>query len=142
MNISKKIVAAAAGLLAAGTFAVGIASAAGNGTTTPTAPTNSAVHSKLTPAEKCAKQDEIAARVAKAKQRIDDRTAALEARRATAVSKGHTKVVARIDQRLARLQKISARIDARYARYLTWVAANCSTVTPTTVTPTTAAAAG
>jgi hypothetical protein len=132
MNVSKKIVATAAGLLAAGTFAVGIASAAGTDTTVPTVPTNQPTHAKLTPAEKCAKQDVIAAKVATAKQRIADRKAKLEARRATALANGHTKIVARIDQRLAHLQKLSDRIDARYARYTTWVAANCST-TPTTV---------
>ena len=131
MNISKKLIATGAGILAAGTFAVGIASAAGTGTTTPADPTTQVTHAKLTPAEKCAKQDEIAARVAKAKQRIADRKAALETRRATAVSKGHTKVVARIDQRLPHLQPVSDRIDARYARYQTWVAANCSTTTTT-----------
>jgi hypothetical protein len=129
MNVSKKIVATAAGLLAAGTFAVGIASAAGTDTAVPTTPTSQPHHAKLTAAEKCAKQDEIAARFAKVKQRIADRKAKLEARRATAVAKGNTKIVARIDQRLAHLQQHSDRIDARYARYTKWVAANCSTTT-------------
>lgn len=130
MNISKKVIAAAAGLLAAGTFAVGVASAAGTDTTVPN-DTPTQLPAKLTPAEKCAKQDEIAARVAHAKQRIADRVAKLQARRAEALAKGHTKVVARIDHRLARLQKISDRIDARYARYQAWVAANCDTTTTT-----------
>jgi hypothetical protein len=136
MNLNKKLIAGAAGLLAAGTFAVGVASAAGTdtgtgtgtGTTVPPTSIVAGKHlPKLTPAEKCAKQDEIAARVATAKQRIADRKAKLEARRVTAVANGNTQAVTRIDQRLARLQKISDRIDARYARYQKWVAANCST---------------
>jgi hypothetical protein len=133
---TRKFAVGISSLVLVGTFAFGIASAADNGssTTVTAAPATTVVADhkipklpKLTAAEKCAKQDEIAARVATAKQRIADRKAKLEARRVTAVANGNTQAVTRIDQRLARLQKISDRIDARYARYQKWVAANCST---------------
>ncbi|MEI8239077.1 MAG: hypothetical protein WCI22_06610 [Actinomycetota bacterium] len=127
MDIKKKLLIGSAGLLAAGTFAVGVASAASTDTTVPptTTPTTNPVHPKLTPAEKCAKQSDAAARVAQAKQRLADRKAKLEARRATAVTNGNQKAITRIDQRLARIQQISDRVDARYARYLAWVAKHC-----------------
>jgi hypothetical protein len=121
MNKGSKYAIGIASLFAVGTFAVGGASAAGSSTTTPH-------HGKvaLTTAEKCAKQDEVAAKVAHAHERIAHRKEVLQKRRAEAVAKGQTERVAHIDQRLTRLDRLDQRITTRYGKYQTWVAANCN----------------
>ena len=81
---------------------------------------------RLTDEQKCANQDEIAAKAAAAKERIATRVATLTEKRAAAEAAGQTDVVARIDKHLARLAKLSDRIDARLAKFQTWAAENCS----------------
>ena len=80
----------------------------------------------LTDEQKCNNQDEIAAKAAAAKERIATRVATLTEKRAAAVAAGDTEAVARIDKHLARLAKLSDRIDARLAKFQTWAAENCS----------------
>lgn len=80
----------------------------------------------LTDEQKCNNQDEIAAKAAAAKERIATRVATLTEKRAAAVTAGDTELVARIDKHLARLAKLSDRIDTRLAKFQTWSAENCS----------------
>ncbi len=80
----------------------------------------------LTKEEKCNNQDEIAAKAASAKERITGRIATLTEKRAAAEAAGDTELVARIDKHLARLAKLSDRIDTRLAKFQTWAAENCS----------------
>ena len=75
---------------------------------------------------KCDHQDEIAAKAAAAQQRIADRIAVLTEKRAAAEAAGQTVRVARIDKHLARLAKLSDRIETRLAKFQTWAAENCS----------------
>ncbi|MCE9623510.1 MAG: hypothetical protein K8R99_14325 [Actinomycetia bacterium] len=81
---------------------------------------------RLTDEQKCDNQDEIAAKAATAQDRIADRVATLTEKRAAAEAAGETEKVARIDKHLARLAKLSDRIDTRLAKFQTWAAANCS----------------
>ena len=81
---------------------------------------------RLTDEQKCDNQDEIASKAAAAQERIAARVATLTEKRAAAEAAGQTDVVARIDKHLARLAKLSDRIDARLAKFQTWVAENCS----------------
>jgi len=126
MNLSKKLAIGFAGIVAAGTLAVGVASASGNDGT---GNIGGRSHQTLTPEQKCAKQSDIESSAATAQQRIADRIATLQDRRAKAEAAGHTDRVAHIDQRIARLQKLSDRIQARLDKYEAWVAANCGTTT-------------
>ena len=81
---------------------------------------------RLTAEQKCENQDEIAARAAAAQARIADRIATLTGKRAAAEAAGETEKVAKIDKHLARLAKLSDRIDTRLAKFQTWTAENCS----------------
>lgn len=81
---------------------------------------------RLTAEQKCEKQDEIAAKAAAAQQRIADKVAVLNEKKAAAEAAGETEKVARIDKHLARLDKLSDRIAARLAKFQTWAAENCS----------------
>lgn len=80
----------------------------------------------LTTEEKCDRVDEVQARAAEIQQRISERIPVLQERRTEAETSGDTDKVERIDRRLARLEKVSARITARLAKVETWVAANCA----------------
>ena len=81
---------------------------------------------RFTDEQKCDHQDEIAAKAAAAQERIAARNATLTEKRATAEAAGDTTLVARIDKHLARLEKLSDRIDTRLAKFQTWAAENCS----------------
>ena len=81
---------------------------------------------RFTDEQKCDHQDEVAAKAAAAKERIAARVATLNEKRAAAVTAGDTTLVARIDKHLARLAKLSDRIDTRLAKFQTWAAENCS----------------
>ena len=81
---------------------------------------------RFTDQQKCDHQDEVAAKAAAAQQRITDRVAVLTEKRAAAEAAGETVKVAKIDKHLARLAKLSDRIDARLAKFQTWAAENCS----------------
>ena len=83
----------------------------------------------LTAAEKCEKSNEIETRAAEMQQKISERVIALQAKRSEAETAGDTAKVERIDRRLARLEKVSARIDERLAKFSTWVAENCDATT-------------
>ncbi len=80
---------------------------------------------RLTDEQKCDNQDEIVAKAATAQERIATRVATLTEKRAAAEAAGETDKVAKIDKHLARLAKLSDRIDTRLAKFQTWVADNC-----------------
>jgi len=86
----------------------------------------------LTAQQKCDKQDEIATRVANLKQRVATRQGVLQDRLAKAQAAGRTEAVTRIQGRLDHIDTLNQRIDTRYAKYQTWVAAHCDAPTTTT----------
>jgi hypothetical protein len=114
----KKLAVITGGVLI-GTMALGsVASAAASdpsGTT----------RQRPTAAEICADQAGVQAKLADAKARVEARIAELTAKRAEAESAGKTRAVARIDQRLKRLNTLLDRIDNRIAQFPTWVANHC-----------------
>ena len=81
---------------------------------------------RFTDQQKCDHQDEIVAKAAAAQQRIADRVAVLTEKRAAAEAAGETEKVARIDRHLARLAKLSDRIDTRLAKFQAWAAEHCT----------------
>ena len=127
MNKKNKFAAAIATTVLVGTLTVGaVASAAGssgrdgadNGARRQGMP-------HLTTQQKCDKQSEIATRVTTTKQRIEQRIATLQAKKAKADAAGNSERSAHIQQRIERLQKAQTRIDAKYAKFQTWVQTNC-----------------
>lgn len=80
----------------------------------------------LTDEQKCERQDEIAERASAAQDRIAARVATLTEKRVAAEAAGETDKVANIDKRLARLAKLSDRIETRLATFQTWAAENCA----------------
>ena len=83
-------------------------------------------HRRPSAEQLCEHQDDIAARAARAKSASPARVAALTEKRAAAEAAGETRKVAWIDKHLARLAKLSDRIDDRLAKFQTWAAENCS----------------
>ena len=79
----------------------------------------------LTDEQKCEYQDKIAERASAAQERITDRVATLNEKRAAAETAGETEKIAKIDKRLTRLAKLSDRIETRLATFETWAAKNC-----------------
>lgn len=96
-----------------------IASASGNGDS------DGSDRKQLTTEEKCDRVDEVQARAAEIQERISERIPVLQERRTEAEANGDTDKVERIDRRLARLEKASARITQRLAKVETWAATNC-----------------
>jgi len=108
-------------IVLAGTLGLGTMAFAGNGDDG-----TGGGRRQLTTEERCERQDEAAARAATtAQERIATRVATLTERRAAAETAGETEKVARIDKALARMAKLSDRIDTRLAKLQTWAAENC-----------------
>ncbi|MEI8241328.1 MAG: hypothetical protein WCI22_18095 [Actinomycetota bacterium] len=147
--MNKKLTLGLASLALAGTVGFGaIASAASNGsrdgrgssvstsadpsTSTPADPgananaNRTAKHPKLTIEQRCAKAPEMIAKATTRQSKMAERTAALQAKRAEAETAGNTDRVARIDERLARLEANSTRVANRLAKAQTWITANCA----------------
>ncbi len=119
MQQRNKLIVSFTTIVLSGTLAFGaIASAAGEG--------NGSGRKNLTTEEKCDKVDDVQARAAEIQQKISERIPVLQQRRAEAETSGDTDKVERIDRRLARLEKVSARITQRLAKVETWAAANCA----------------
>ncbi|MGB8860706.1 MAG: hypothetical protein WCC60_15715 [Ilumatobacteraceae bacterium] len=124
MQQRNKIVVTISSIVLAGTLAFGtVASAAGGDDGTGAGNGRP----KLTTEEKCAKVDEVQAHAAEVQQRISERTTVLQGKRAEAEAAGDTAKVERLDARLARLQRVSARMEARLAKVTTWAAGHCAT---------------
>lgn len=121
MQQRNKLALGLTSIVLAGTIALGsVASAAGSGDGD-----GGTGRAQLTTEQKCTKADEFLARAPETQERIAERIATLEERRAEAEANGNTRRVERLDARLARLQRISDRIDARVAKVTTWVSTNC-----------------
>ena len=80
----------------------------------------------LTDEQKCEYQDEFVERASAAQDRIADRVTTLTEKQAAAAAAGETEKVAKIDKRLARLAKLSDRIETRLATFETWATENCA----------------
>jgi hypothetical protein len=123
MDTKKKYAIGLTSIVLAGTLALGsVASAAGNDDTGGGRRGN---RPRLTAEQKCEYQEQIAERVATLQQRIADRLIELDSKRATADDAGDTELVAKLDTRIERLQTAQERVDARFAKFQTWVASNC-----------------
>jgi hypothetical protein len=119
MKTTKKILISVSGAALAGILTIGAtASAAG-----PTGGAEGVTHDRAEYI--CNHQSEITDRLANAETRINERIATLTERRAQADEAGHTKVVARIDKRLARLNNMLDRVTTRATQLPVWVAAHC-----------------
>jgi outer membrane murein-binding lipoprotein Lpp len=113
----RKLIAVAA---VSGSLALGVAGGArGNTHPTPTAPP-AATH-----AARCVKAEKVATRI----QTLETKAAAwvpkAQARQAKATAAGHTKLAARIGDRITRVQKREAKGTALLAK----IAAKCGTTT-------------
>jgi hypothetical protein len=108
-----------------------VASAAGNGGDG-TRPSKPAAGQHLTTQQKCDHATQVEAKVTTMKQRIDQRLATLKDRKAKADAAGNTQRSQRIQQRIDSLTQTEARIDAKYAKFESFVQANCTSATTTT----------
>jgi hypothetical protein len=135
-NKKSKFAIAISATVVAGALALGaVASAAGSGSDTSGIPSTSGrqhLTGHLTAQQKCDKAPQVDARVTTLKQRIEQRLATLRANKAKADSAGNTVRSQRIQHRIDRLTKVETRVDTRYAKFETWVQANCggNPVTP------------
>jgi hypothetical protein len=121
MKTTNKLIIGFTTVVLSGTLAFGaVASAAGNDDGA------GGGRKSLTTEEKCDKVDDVQAHAAEVQARIAERVTKLQERRAEAVANGHSDRVENIDRRLARLDKVNARITARLAKVETWAAANCA----------------
>jgi hypothetical protein len=124
MNTTKKYALGITSMVLAGTLALGtVASAAGNDNGGLGGRRGNRPH--LTAEQKCEYQDQIGERVAKLQQRVADRLTTLNEKRTEADAAGDTELVAKLDQRISRLEKAQQRVETRYGKYQTWVSENC-----------------
>jgi hypothetical protein len=121
MKTTKKILISVSGAALVGVLTIGTtASAAG--------PTGGTDNVRQDRAEYlCNHHTEIGDRLSTAETRINERITTLTEQRAQADEAGHTKVVARIDKRLERLNKLLDRVTNRAEQLPVWVAAHCDT---------------
>jgi hypothetical protein len=124
MQLRNTLVVGFTSIVLAGSLAVGAtAFATGSGDGDGTGAGNG--RSQLTTEQKCAKADELIAKAPELQQRISERIATLEDKRAAADAAGETAKVERLDNRLARLGRIADRIEARLTRVTTWAEGHC-----------------
>ena len=119
MNRTQRTISAAA---LAVTMTIGGASVAlaGNGDDTPTPDRQARI------AAICDDPDAAIATITQHATRLGERISTLEERRTTAAAEGRTKLVERLDKRVARLQQVLDRVNARLAAAPTWIAEHCS----------------
>jgi hypothetical protein len=140
MNNKSKLAIAFSSTVLVGCLTLGaVASAAGNGGN----PVNPSGRPHLTTPhfttqQKCDHASQVETKVTTVKQRIDQRLATLKDNKTKADAAGNTERSKRIQQRIDRLTQVEARIDAKYAKFESFVQANCST-TPTSTASTTGA---
>ena len=129
MNTKQKHALGISSIVLTATLAFGsIASAAGNGNGNGDGDGIGGRRSdrpQLTTEQKCDRQEQITERVAKVQQRIADRLDALEDRQAAAEADGDDELMAKLDQRIVRLETLRQRVETRYAKYTTWVGEHC-----------------
>ena len=121
MQQHSKLVLGFTAIVLSGTLAFGaVASAAGSGDG------DGDGRPQLTTEEKCEKSVELEAKATERLEKISERTAALQTKRAEAEAAGDTAKVERLDRRLEVLAKVAERIQQRMTKLETWVAANCA----------------
>jgi hypothetical protein len=74
----------------------------------------------------CEHKDEIITRLTVAQTKISERIATLDQRLEEAKDAGHPRVAARIERRIERLNKLSARVAKRLENAPAWIAEHCS----------------
>lgn len=77
-------------------------------------------------AQICADPDAALAKLTQWQSKVSERIAKLTEFRTKATDAGRTKLVAKIDRRIAKLQTVLERITARIDQAPTWIAENCS----------------
>ena len=119
MQQHSKLVLGFTAIVLSGTLAFGaVTSAAGSG--------DGDSRPQLTTEEKCEKSVELEAKATERLAKVNERTAALQTKRAEAEAAGDTAKVERLDRRLEVLAKVAERIQQRMTKLETWVAANCA----------------
>jgi hypothetical protein len=119
MNITKKILISVSGAAFAGVLAIGATASAAD----PVGGTDTVRQDRA--GYICTHQTEIGDRLSNVETRINERITTLTNRRAQAEQAGHTRIVARIDNRLDRLHKLLDRANKRSTQLPVWVAAHC-----------------
>lgn len=119
MQQRNKLIVGFTTIVLSGTVAFGaIASASGSG--------DGGGRTHLTTEQKCDRVGEVETRAAEIQARTAERIPLLNERRAEAEANGDTNRVEHIDKRIARLEKVSARMTQRLAKVETWAASNCA----------------
>lgn len=120
MNITKYSLGAAALAI---TLTIGGASVAmaGNGDGSGSKAGRDALIAKI-----CENPDAAVAKITQRQTHVTERIAKLTELRTTANDAGHTKVVARLDQRIERLTKVLNRVTSRLDKAPAWIAEHCS----------------
>jgi hypothetical protein len=136
MNKKSTFLTAIAATAVAGALTFGaVASAAGaGGSSNPGGPGSKGgpARTHLTTQQKCDHAAQVETKVTTVKQRIDQRLATLKDRKATADAAGNTQRSQHIQQRIDHLTQTEARIDAKYAKFESFVQANCTPGATTT----------
>jgi hypothetical protein len=130
MNKKSTFAIAISSTVIVGALALGAAASAAGSDHSGT-PGSTTGRQHLTTQQKCDKVPQVEARVATAKQRIEQRLATLQANKAKADAAGNTVRSQRIQQRIDRLTKAETRIDTKVAKVEAWAATNCGTTTTT-----------
>jgi hypothetical protein len=120
MNINRKVTTTIVGVTLAGVLTLGAAASA-------TGPDGSSTGAGKHPRKEyiCTHQTEVADRLAKVKTTIEGRIAMATEHRSAAEAAGDTEAVARLDKRLARLNKALDRVTKRAEGLPAFIAANC-----------------
>jgi len=80
---------------------------------------------RLTDEQKCEQRDRITDRSTALQLRLDGLVLTVGELRAAAETAGDTEAVERYDRQLARVERISERVDARTEHFEVWVAEHC-----------------
>jgi len=112
------------GTALAGTLALGAVAAAG-GTDADRGDRRGRL-ARLTDEQKCEHRDQITDRATALQLRLDDLVLTLGELRAAAATAGDTGAVERYDRQLARVERISERVDTRVEDFNIWVIETCA----------------
>jgi len=117
------------GAVTAGVTATAVAQSDPAPTTTATTPANDAADPAAKKARTdfvCAHQDQIKDLMNQRKSLISGRLSLLQEARTSASDAGATKLVARIDTRIAKAQAEATKVDGRMEKLTTWVGEHCT----------------
>ena len=117
------------GAVTAGVTATAVAQSDPAPTTTATTPANDAADPAAKKARTdfvCAHQDQIKDLMNQRKSLISGRLSLLQEARTSASDAGATKLVARIDTRIAKAQAEAKKVDGRMEKLTTWAGEHCT----------------